>query len=856
VTDEWGGAILGADPGVGKTLIALHALWLDGFLHKKGIICGPNPARSAWVGEHSDPAKHYDLNIIPLEGQAPNAEIFSLGNWFYIHYEILQNWHSWIFNQLRPEVMVFDESHYLANPNSQRSKSCRQLAKAAFTKRRLLLTGTPIPKYRMDLWAQLATAQPNQWAENRHSYGCRHCFIAGTRVTTEAFTLKPIEQIRVGDRVIGFEKKKSGRFGPAVATVLHIYRRWAPIWKVVLNDGTKIYQTRDHKWFVPKTRGARHNRLYAPLIPPEGKQGSSLKTLKQWNWGAEPLDIDEQFMLGWLRGVMEGDGCLLKVPASPFLIFKGHLTPTYRSYLAQKIPEHLCVIERAEAFAVALGWFTRRWFDKNSNMLHLTFKMRSKQKGRRRPVARPTYKFFSEDLQIHEHPKNFWRGWLSGMYDAEGHSNAVTQSEKINNITYNRLLQVAELLGFTLTITPRKKGDDTSMGIRLNGGQCAFKKFAGEIRPAKLAALLSWAPTSLRNNADDKGLKKVVSFEPTELFTEVFNIETSTGNYFVENLATKNCNGRREAPEEGYGEAHWVYDGQSNTDELRSRLAGVYLRFTKEEIADKLPKLERRTILLNREEIDLRQYWDAQLSVGKYSKEKETEQYIEVAGKKLLVPKAEDKKSGKHLMSITSLICELEMAKLKPAIDEVCKLTSQIDKLVVFCHQRKAAKEVVETLRALAKPNYPAEWVIGPITGDMPQKKREETARKFAQLSKGIAVCTRGSMAVAINELATAKVGLQVCPDWNPSGNLQCESRWHRKGNPNPVVESIYLIAPGTIDELFMKKLDAKAQESAAVSSVDTPGLNLVADLIPQGTVGKGDDVEGICAILAEMEDE
>jgi hypothetical protein len=492
VDDQWGGALLGADAGTGKTIVACHALWLDGFLHQKGIVVGPNPARSAWVGEQSDPSKHYQLNIIPLEGQTPDHRVFEQGNWFFIHYDILPNWYSCIFNQFRPDVQIFDESHYLANPNTRRSKDCRQLSKAAFTKRRLLLTGTPIPKYRMDLWAQLAVAQPNQWGENRHHYGVRYC--AGRRET-------------VGD--------------------------------------------------------------------------------------------------------------------------------------------------------------------------------------------------------------------------------------------------------------------------------------AGS-----------------------------------------------------------------------YTDAHWVYDGQSNTDELRARACGVYLRFTKDEIADKLPELKRETIILDRDMIDLTNYWDAQLSVGKYSKEEETKQYIEVAGRQLPIPKTEDKKTAKHLTSITALICELEMAKLPAAIKELCVLTGQIDKLVVFVHQRKAATALVQKLRSLSQPGYPAEWIVGPITGEINQKKREQVARKFAGLKKGVAVCTRASMGVAINELATAEVGIQVCPDWNPSGNLQCESRWHRKGNPHPLVRSIYFRVPGTIDDLFMEKLDAKAQESAAISKVDTAGTNLVADLTPQGTAGKGDDLDDICAILADMEDE
>lgn len=55
--------------------------------------------------------------------------------------------------KLKPDVVIMDESHYIKNQGSKRSKKIRSLGRVS--KKRLALTGTPMPKNYLDLWAQL-----------------------------------------------------------------------------------------------------------------------------------------------------------------------------------------------------------------------------------------------------------------------------------------------------------------------------------------------------------------------------------------------------------------------------------------------------------------------------------------------------------------------------------------------------------------------------------------------------------------------------------------------------------------------------------------------------------------------------
>lgn len=176
VTPQREGCILAGDMGLGKTLTTLQALHLDGYLDRPGIVCGPKPSRNAWCGERSDAYKNYGLDIASLVGRKniDPAELEKF-KWWFCHYDILQAWQPWLFAMLKPASIIFDESHLLMHDSSGRSKAALQVSLTGSIERRVLLTGTPIPNRRLELWNQLAVAQPRQWGSSRHDFGVRYC---------------------------------------------------------------------------------------------------------------------------------------------------------------------------------------------------------------------------------------------------------------------------------------------------------------------------------------------------------------------------------------------------------------------------------------------------------------------------------------------------------------------------------------------------------------------------------------------------------------------------------------------------------------------------------------------------------
>jgi hypothetical protein len=62
--------------------------------------------------------------------------------------------------QSRPWLLVLDESHYVKSPTGVLSQSVRELA--PFAARRLILSGTPMPKTPLDLWSQITFLWPSE----------------------------------------------------------------------------------------------------------------------------------------------------------------------------------------------------------------------------------------------------------------------------------------------------------------------------------------------------------------------------------------------------------------------------------------------------------------------------------------------------------------------------------------------------------------------------------------------------------------------------------------------------------------------------------------------------------------------
>lgn len=166
ITKFGGRTLVSSDPGTGKSLIAL--LWARENVKGPVVIVCPATLKVHWQRECS---KHLGVRAEILSGKVPGrkASIPDRGI-VIINYDILgavqgrmvpdrkNTWGNALLD-MRPELLICDESHYLVSRSARRTQACRFLARNV--KYMLALTGTPLVNRPAELWPVLNMLRPN-----------------------------------------------------------------------------------------------------------------------------------------------------------------------------------------------------------------------------------------------------------------------------------------------------------------------------------------------------------------------------------------------------------------------------------------------------------------------------------------------------------------------------------------------------------------------------------------------------------------------------------------------------------------------------------------------------------------------
>lgn len=149
---EWGGLFL--EQGLGKSIcaasISLH--WLQRGYVDSILIFTKKTLISNWANEFSSHTNY--TPIIPSFSSAQTTyRFFPKGGIYILHFQSLDKEAfrlNLLFRNERIGIII-DEAHFIKNPFSKAASSLFRLGDQA--KRKLILTGTPIPNRPYDLWA-------------------------------------------------------------------------------------------------------------------------------------------------------------------------------------------------------------------------------------------------------------------------------------------------------------------------------------------------------------------------------------------------------------------------------------------------------------------------------------------------------------------------------------------------------------------------------------------------------------------------------------------------------------------------------------------------------------------------------
>lgn len=180
-------AILADDMGLGKTASAINAA-MSFITQKRVLIVCPSYVRGVWFNEHDGGEltkwgpKGEMGHVFMCSGVKPKDPPLNAYQTIICHYDILTAWSGMLASWI-PEVVIFDECHYLMNPETKRTKAAKLVSKDA--EYVWGLSGTPMTNRPRDLWGILDTIVPDRFGSSFFNFGIRYCGAEKKQVTPE-----------------------------------------------------------------------------------------------------------------------------------------------------------------------------------------------------------------------------------------------------------------------------------------------------------------------------------------------------------------------------------------------------------------------------------------------------------------------------------------------------------------------------------------------------------------------------------------------------------------------------------------------------------------------------------------------
>jgi hypothetical protein len=128
------------------------------------------------------------------------------------------------------------------------------------------------------------------------------CLAPDTPVLTADLHWLPIGELRVGNELVACdEEPHRGSRKMRTSTVLRVWRTEKPSFRIVLDDGTSVVCSADHRWLSKKSQDDAEWRSIAGRA--RLKVGTWIRSVTD-TWGDQTLDD------AWLGGMIDGEGCL------------------------------------------------------------------------------------------------------------------------------------------------------------------------------------------------------------------------------------------------------------------------------------------------------------------------------------------------------------------------------------------------------------------------------------------------------------------------------------------------------------------------------------------------------------------
>jgi DNA repair photolyase len=355
------------------------------------------------------------------------------------------------------------------------------------------------------------------------SHACVYCLGGDTPILMADGRTKRLAEVRVGDAIYGTVRRGAYRRYETTQVLAHWMTRKSA-YRVVLEDGTELIASGDHRFLTAQrgwkcVTGAEHGRARRPYLT------LNSKLIGLGALGASG-DESPEYRRGYLCGLIRGDGHLGSYAYDR--LGRGS-SEVHRFRLALTDGEALA---RASDYLEHIGIRTDEFQFLNGDERHRPMRAI-------RTSARDSVERIRELIQWPDSSSEDWtRGFLAGIFDAEGCCNGVLRIANKDRQVVERTEAGLRQLGFSTTIEP-----PTAIGVRnvrLLGGLPQQQRLFQRIDPA-ISRKRSIEGIALKSSAR----LGVVAVEPLGRRIRMFDITTGTGDFIANGVVSHNCFARR-----------------------------------------------------------------------------------------------------------------------------------------------------------------------------------------------------------------------------------------------------------------------------------------------------------------------
>jgi len=368
-----------------------------------------------------------------------------------------------------------------------------------------------------------ASRMPFRWTINPYrgcSHACSYCSSGETPILMADGTARPIADVRVGDAIYG--TVRDGHYRRyAVTKVLAHWSTVKPAYRIMLEDGTKLVTSGDHRFLTERgwkhVTGAERGPEQRPFLTTNNK-------LMGFGAFAEPPKESTAYRRGYLCGMIRGDGA-----------FGRYIQPStgrvhYPFRLALADDEALL---RTRDYLITFAVLTTE----------LEF---SAGTPSRRPI-RAIRSGTRSALDAIEHliswpgfPCRDWMcGFLAGIFDAEGSYSGAWRVSNTDPEIIRWTTRALDALGFAYVLEyPQQKANAIAV-VRLLGGLKEVMRFFHATDPA-ITRKRSIEGVAIKSDAN----LRVAAIEPLGLELPMYDITTGTGDFIANGVVSHNCYAR------------------------------------------------------------------------------------------------------------------------------------------------------------------------------------------------------------------------------------------------------------------------------------------------------------------------